>query len=281
MPNEREQALLLWLFVLIACCLLKPSIRSSLGAVVRSAMAHKIVLSVMLMLLYIAGIVIGLHYFGLWTSSNATTTIFWTVSVALVALGRVNSVAEDEHYFVKAVLDQLRLIMLFDFLINFYVFSLPVELAMVPATAFFGGLWAVSESKPEYKQVKAFLNWILAVMGFILVVVATYQGIKHFDTFASFSTLKDFVVPPLMSLAFLPFLYLFGLFVSYENLFFRLRFFVEGDELVAFTKARTIMAFNFRLNLLNRWARHINRLHLQSEDDVRSEIKTFKISQRM
>lgn len=281
MPNEREQALLLWLFVLIVCCLLKPSIRSSLVAVARSAMAHKVVLSVMLMLLYIAGIVIGLHYFGLWTSSNVTTTIFWTVSVALVALGRVNSVAEDEHYFVKAVLDQLRLIVLFDFLVNFYVFSLPVELAMVPATALLGGLWAVSESKPEYKQVKVFLDFILAIIGLILVMVAIYQGIKHFDTFASFSTLKDFVVPPLMSLAFLPFLYLLGLFVSYENLFFRLRFFVEGDELVAFTKAKTIMAFNIRLNLLNRWARHINRLHLQSEDDVRSEIKTFKISQRM
>jgi hypothetical protein len=79
-----------------------------------------------------------------------------------------------------------------------------------------------------------------------------------------------------MSLAFLPFLYIMALFVTYENLFVRLRFFIKDDKLVRFTKVRTLFAFNVRLTLLNKWARKINQHHLETREDILGAIRDFR-----
>jgi hypothetical protein len=238
-------------------------------------MAYKIVLFVGLMLLYITGLVIGLRYLGLWMPSHTTTTIFWTISVALVTLLKINSITEDEHYFKKATLDQVRLLVLFEFIINFYVLSLWVELAIVPVLAFLAGMLGVAESDTEYKPAKILLDGVFAIVGAVLISWSLYQAATHLDTFAISNTLKDLALPPLLSLAFLPFLYIMALFVSYESLFTRLRFFIKDDKLIRFTKVRTLLAFNVRLTLLNKWAHQINQHRLESRKDVLGAIRDF------
>jgi hypothetical protein len=266
----------MWLLALTAWCILRQPTREAVIGVIRAFMAHKILLSVGLMLLYIAGLVSGLHYLGLWMPSHTTTTIFWTISVALVTLVKINSITEDEHYFKKAALDQVRLLVLFEFIINFYVLSLWLELAIVPILAFLGGMLVVAESDTRYKPVKTLLDWVFAIVGGVLISWSLYQAATHLDTFATSITLKDLALPPLMSLAFLPFIYIMALFVTYEDLFVRLRFFIKDDKLVRFTKVMTLFAFNVRLTLLNKWAREINQHHLESREDILGAIRDFK-----
>ena len=278
MPNSREQALLIWLAIGLLWCVAIPTIRNGLIGVIRAAMVRPIVLSVVLMLAYIGSMIVVLDFVGLWTFSNTTTTCFWTASVAFVALFRITSMVNTAHYFRNAVINQLKLLAIFEFIINFYVFSIWAELVIVPTSTFLGALLAVSESKPEFSSAKTLLKWVLAVFGLALTLLAVLQIASQFQTFASIGTLRDFALTPLMTLGFLPFLFVLGLFYSYENLFNRLHFFVEGAELVRFAKIRILLTFHVRRSLLNEWSRHINRLHLRSRDDVESALRSFVVT---
>ena len=231
------------------------------------------------MLLYISALVISLYKLTLWAPSHTTTTIFWTAAVAFVTLLNINSITEDEHYFKKSALDQVRLLVLFEFVINFYVLSLWLELVIVPVTAVIGGMLAVAESDLKYKAVKTLLDSVLIVFGLALISFSLYRIATDFGAFTTSNTVVDLVLPPIMSLGFLPFIYFMALFVRYENLFIRLQFFIRDRSLLSFAKRKTFVAFNFRLNLLNRWAREVGRLELESKEDVVNAIASFKNQQ--
>jgi hypothetical protein len=281
MPNSREQALLIWLAIGLLWCVAIPTIRNGLIGVIRAAMVRPIVLSVVLMFAYIGSMIVVLDFVGLWTFSNATTTCFWTASVAFVALFRINSMVGTAHYFRNAVINQLKLLAIFEFIINLYAFNIWAELVIIPVTAFLAALLAVSESKPEFKSAKTLLEWVFALFVFVLAISVVLKITNQFQIFASVGTLRDFALPPLMTLVFLPFLFALGLFVSYENLFIRLHFFVEGAELVRFAKIRILLTFHVRRTLLNEWSKHINKLHFRSRDDVESAIRSFVAMHRV
>jgi hypothetical protein len=75
-----------------------------------------------------------------------------------------------------------------------------------------------------------------------LVRVAT-----DFDAFASSETLARFWVPPALTLAVLPFFYLLGVYMAYQQAFVRLGFFMEDEPLLGY--AKRAFARRFRLNL--------------------------------
>ena len=157
--------------------------------------------------------------------------------------------------------------------------NLWLELAIVPVLAFLGRMLGVAESDTKYKPVKPLLDGVFTIVGAILISWSLYQAVTHLDTFTTTNILKDFALPPLLSLAFIAFLYIMALFVTYEDLFSRLRFFIKDDKLVRFTKIRTIFAFNARLTLLNKWSHQISQHRLESRKDVLSAIRGFFRSQ--
>ena len=75
-----------------------------------------------------------------------------------------------------------------------------------------------------------------------LVRVAT-----DFDAFASSETLARFWVPPALTLAVLPFFYLLGVYMAYQQAFVRLGFFMEDEPLLGYAKRAFVR--RFRLNL--------------------------------
>jgi len=117
---------------------------------------------------------------------------------------------------------------LFESIINFYVLSLWLELAIVPVLAFLGGMLGVAESDTKHKSVKTLLDRVFAILGAVLISLSLYQAATHFNTFGTSATLKDLVFAHLMSLAFLPFLYIMAVFVTYENLFGETSLFHQG-----------------------------------------------------
>lgn len=79
-----------------------------------------------------------------------------------------------------------------------------------------------------------------------------------------------------MSLAFLPLIYIAALWVRYEGLFLRLSFFIKDRALLNFAKRQTLLKVNFHLNLLNRWAREMGKLRLESRRDILEGLASTK-----
>ena len=124
--NNREAASFIWLSALLMWAFSKAEIRKSGFDALRAALAWKIVLSILMMMAYVALVVLALRGLGLWQHSNLKDTILWLLTVALVMVFEVGSVIADGRYFEKAVLDGLKLSVLLGFVVNFYVLSLPL-----------------------------------------------------------------------------------------------------------------------------------------------------------
>ena len=84
----------------------------------------------------------------------------------------------------------------------------------------------------------------------------------------------EFLLPTVLTILFLPFLYCLAAWVSYENVFVRLGFLVKDPELRQFAKRRLLASFGFNFRRLNRWSARLIRDRLRSKEDVLASIRS-------
>jgi len=274
--NNREIAIFIWAILFLGWCLSQEKIRSSLRTVVKAAFPKLLLKVYGAMLLYIFTMIYYLHEVGFWEPDQTKNTIIWIFSVALISLFRSNSIIEDPHYFRTAIKDNLNLIIVLEFILTFYTFNLIGELILVPVSAIFGGMKALTEGNAEYKIVDRFLSRMFIVFGIFIIGNAVYNLAQGFTEFATTETLADFYTPPLLSLLYLPFVYALSMYSTYERVFVRIKFKCSEDDILKYAKWKSILAFHFRARLLDRWANTTSFSQLTSKDEVRKSIKDIK-----
>lgn len=126
-------------------------VRQALINVLRALFVKAIIASLALMVLYVFVETRILSYVQLWEPSHLKATVVWSITVAVVMLVDIN-ISRDEHLFKKAALDNLKITVLLDFLVNLYVFSFIIELVFIPFTALIGGMLVIAESHEKYKR---------------------------------------------------------------------------------------------------------------------------------
>lgn len=276
--SNREAAIAIWIFIGLIWAFTQSKIRKSLILVIKSFFAWKLSLSYLAMLSYITSMLFILHGVGFWNMAHITTTILWIICVGFVMLFE-NSKANDESFFKNSVKANLKVLVAFEFLINFYVFSLWIELLLVPISGIIGGLMGIAAVKKEYAALQKSLSNFMAIIGTLLVGYALYTAINDYKNLITLHNLESFMLPILLTIMFLPFIYLWALYVNYETLFIRLQFFVNDKSLLPYLKKKTLLAFRLNLWLINKWAKHINTLRFEDRASVDQAIRTFKIMQ--
>jgi hypothetical protein len=274
--NNRELAIGIWLLVGFILSLISSKTRESLLQVVKAFFAWKLILSYLIMLVYITLIVIVMNVIGIWRMNHLSLTIMWAVFVAYVMLFNFQK-ANSPDYFSSSFKDNLKALVFFEFIVNLYVFPLWVELLFIPFMVIIAAMLAISESNFEYRIVKKFLNFIMTLIGLIFMIYAGYNISTNFRQFATLDNLETFYLPILLSIGFIPFVYLYALYCGYEMFFVRLGFFVEDKAVLLYAKRKTICAINLNLWKLNKWAKYVSsawRFKEKKEIDV--AIRTFK-----
>lgn len=273
--SNRELAIATWILIGVIWALFMPKIRKSLFQVIKAFFAWKLAISYLLMFFYIALMIIFLKASGIWKLANLQITILWIMCVAFVMLFELSK-AVDERFFKSAIKDNLNGLIVLEFVINLYVFDLWVELILVPVMGIVGGMMAVAEIDKKYEIVKKALNFLMVCFGFAVTGYAIYMVITDFKNFATLANFENFYLPILLTIMFLPFVYFAALFVGYESLFIRLRFFISDVALLGYVKKKSILAFGPNLWLLHKWSKHINTLRLRDKRDVDTAVRDFK-----
>ena len=266
--NNREIAAGVWLLILLAWVLWKPEIRTAFLDVLEAFFAWKIVLPTMMMSLYVLLMVIVYEKIGFWDISALKDTIFWALGAAFVMLIHSNEAASDEHFFRNAVLDNIKLVLVLEFIVNVYSFDFWAELVIVPVVSLVAMMSVYAEAKTEYKQVKPFLDAILSILGIVILAFTIYEIVIDFHNFATTGTLRDFLLPLLFTTTFLPFIYFMALLVKYEDIFTRIDIFNTDKELAQYAKRRILIACHINLRKLSRCSKNIRALRFASKDDV-------------
>ncbi len=273
--NNREIATAIWLLVLIGWVIYKKETRASLIQLIKAFFAWKLTISYLAMLAYISTVVYLLYSIEIWKWSLIASTTLWVAFGAFSMLMN-HERANNENFFFESIKEQFKILVFLEFVINFYVFSLWAELIIVPVSAFVGGMLAVAESKEEYRPAKKTLNIIISAFGTFVIIYAIYMLINDFSNFISLENLRSFIVPIVLTLSFLPFIYFAALSINYETLFTRLSFITKEKHVYKYAKARFISTFGINLKKLNKWSKEMNKYHFETTECVDNALSCFE-----
>jgi hypothetical protein len=154
------------------------------------------------------------------------------------------------------------------FLLSAYTFNLLTELALIPFTTVLVFFVEFLKRKPEYSKVLTVAENLLAIFGFLVVGYAVQQLIAHFVQFATVQNAREFSIPVLLTLMYLPFIYILHLFIAYENAFLRLKYSIKNPIAREYAHRRVAFKFKFDLDGLRKWLRHIGLFEPTTEADV-------------
>ena len=193
--------------------------------------------------------------------------IFWFFSAASYSFFQITKASDEPYYFSKAIKDNLKIIVVIQFVLSVYTFSLWVELIFIPLMVVIGGMIAVSQQKEEHKIVEQLLTKLTEAIGLFIVIFTVYKLITAFGELGQLKTIYDLIIPTALSLLLLPFLYLLAVFNNYQSIFVRLGLFIKDPQLLKYAKLTSIRKCHLRFAKLVRWANNVACLDIKSKAD--------------
>jgi len=224
--SNREISIIVWL--LLTFIFLTASSKVNFGKfllVLKALFSKKIISFYIGIGIYLALIVTLFNRFGVWEFSLYKDFIYWFFTTGMVLFFNVSDLKTNND-FTKIILTSTSSTIILEFIVGFYNFSLVWELILVPTLTFISILAFVAEIKKEdssYKLVATFLNNFLAIISFGFLIYGMYQLINNHNEFFTLNNFKSFLLPPIFTLLFLPFIYYVVIYVKYEHVFGNLR----------------------------------------------------------
>jgi hypothetical protein len=266
--NNREITVIIWLFILFAWLMSWKTVRKSFHGVFTILLHRQIVTILLLMVIYVLLLVLGLERVGLWYApSHLKDTVIWLLVVGFAMIVNVSDVSKDEKFFGKAIRDAIKLTIVLEFVIGLYPFSLPVELLLVPFVTLLVMALAIAEMKQEYQAFKKVLEWLLALIGILLIWHSMRSLISDAD-FVVVERLTEMLLPALLTVLFLPFVYFLALYSAYESVFLRLNIWNRDSTVLGYAKRRIFLRFGLNLSKLTYWSKQNPILKVSSKQEV-------------
>lgn len=282
--NNREWALIVWGAVALICMLCHAKIRASILDLVVVFFHKKILLTLAAMILYVAVVVALLYKLDFWEPYLVKDTGFWLIGTALTLMIGLPSATQDEHYFMKSLLDNLKVILVLEFVLNLYAFSFWIEMILFPLLLVVVLFNAFAERSKRPKAVKKVTNFILSVYALAVISFSLLSILNNFQSFASLENIRAFTLPPLLTITFIPFLYMLALYMAYENMSPCLRAcFFDDKELVEYGRKVVFRLCHFNLVRLERFARWSPEelMRVRNKDDIIKVTLRFRRRERL
>jgi len=274
--NNREISIIIWTGLFSVWAISKEQVRGEISSLIKAFFEKKLVIGYLLMFIYITIIISPLYFVGLWDIAWLKNTILWVACVAFVMLVQFSKINDNNKFIINTIKDNLKLLILLEFVINLYVFNLFVEILLLPILVIIGAMQAFTESDDKYKDVYKLSNYLLSIVGFVFIIYATYMILTDINGFISKENLIDMILPILLTIMFIPFIYLVALYSSYENLFKRIPYIIEDKDTLKYTRKKILLSFRFDLKQLNAWSVHQNTILVKNKRDIDEAIDLFK-----
>jgi hypothetical protein len=259
--DNRELAILIWILLGLGAAGISKRIRPSLVQVARAFVQPKLLVVWIAMLVYIGLELWLLAFLQVWTADLLGESIFWLLGPGIILFSRFDKAATDPKFLRRALFSILELTILFEFLINLYPLGLVAELLLVPILVVLGLTAVVTALKPEYGPARKLLDGILALAGLALLTYALVRVVRDPGGFATIGNLREFVLPILLTLGFVPFVYGVAVMTTYGTMFNRLDWKLDDNKpLARYAKWRLVRATRGRLKSLRRFSLYPWRL---------------------
>jgi len=268
--NGREKALVAWIVVALVYMLGNSKTRTTLIGVTKAFLNIKVLVPYLATLTYLILSINFLRTFGIWDFTLLKDTVFWFLGTATVLFLNTNKASQNPLWFKKMLLEVIAFTVFVEFLANLYSFPFLLEFLILPFIFLVVATSAFADIKDEYKAIRKPLKVIIAGYGLFVLYISVSSVFKNLTTTLTIHNLLTLVVPSILTIMYLPFIYIFALIMAYEMLFIRLGIFIKDKQLLRFTKWEVIKLNHFNLFLLNRISKGIGRelTKVENKQDV-------------
>ena len=246
--NTREEALILWVLLILVILFLKKSFRDPLINFLKQFTNKKIFIPTFLMLGFVAFVFCILKNLGLVESSMIKEVVFWLFGTGLIIFYNTNKALYYKSFFYKIIIDTFKLNVIIEYFTNFYTFPLIIEIVLLPVMSFLALSHHLSYQYEEYKPVRSFLSLILIIFGGGILFYSAWRFLLNISNFLTRENVAEFLIPIIFTLSIIPIVYLFALIMVYEDFFVRIEHFLK---IKAHNNSRKIKFRIFFICLLN------------------------------
>lgn len=281
--DAREKAIVILLACFVVWVIWKADVRSSFAQVLRTLASWKLITLFGSAAAYSALVVLGLQEVGVWHSSSFKETLYWFFGTGVILVANSTEAASDPLYLRKLLRQAVKLTILVEFLVAFYVFPLLVELVLIPVVTIVVFLNLVAESDPKLTPARRALNAFITGLGFVVLAIVAIRAISDPDHLFTRANGEELLVAPVMTLALIPLLYAWALICGYEQLFVRVKFFRRKDRpFPGSVRWAILRACHVSFGRLTRFSNSFTgRLHgLQTDADRAEMIADFRANER-
>ncbi|MFR9280728.1 hypothetical protein [Levyella massiliensis] len=227
--SSRECATIIWGVILIIYVITKKETRNASYNVIKIFFGKKLRILWIVYFLYVVGITSLFSKLSLWKNVYLKDVIIWTLFSGLINYMNAVSREADENYIIKLIKENLKLIIIFEFIMSTFTFNILVELLIIPIFTLISILSFVSERDAKYKNVYKLTNSVSGILGFVFLYKTIEVGVNEYQQLNVRDTLISFLIPIIYLVLTLPLIYIISLYSKYELLFLRMSF-KEGND---------------------------------------------------
>lgn len=250
--------------------------RRSVGPLLRAFLAPKILAVFVAMTLYVVASVALLAVAHLWDWPNLKTTLVWWTTFACATMFQAHRMAGERGAFRKLLRDAVNWTAVILFIAEFGSFALWVELIMLPVLTLIALLLAVVPSQPNASIIIKPLTSLQNTAGWIIFAGGLWHIAANFSEFATLNSLREFGDPILLTLLYVPFLYVLAAMMTHETTFTSLRIRTKDEALARYAERKAILAFGLDSDASKRLTRSMTLNDIADRKGVDAAIREIK-----
>ena len=221
--NNRELSSLIWMLLLLTFFIIwSRDIRKFLAGCLGALFKPRLCIPILVSMVPVLVLMITLSLFPFWDSYLWKTFVIWVFIVGLQISFKAPTINRVESSLVSKTIKlvaNIRAVLVF--FLNYYIFSLALELVLFPVLALTTVLVTCAEVK-DYHKLNIRLNWVLALMGFGILFHAVISTTYDHSLLLSSQSIKTLALPIVLTLTHIPFAYLLAVYCQYEGIFIRI-----------------------------------------------------------
>lgn len=274
--NTREAAAAFWLVIIAALIVFHRSTRPSVTGVLKTLAKPLLLAPLAIAALYAAAEIMALQRVGLWSAINLKTTILWLATFAFVTMFEVATAKDPPASLGKITRDVVSITVVLVFIVGLYTFPLIVELIALPLVTVIALTGEVAKHRSEHAAAARLLSCMTTAIGLSYVGFSLLKTVEQWQKVATWATVSEFIVPVLLSLGFLPFLYGWRTHVAYNSMFTTIGIFGIESDLVPYARWLAITRIRGDVVLLDRWRKALQTSRPSNKAELKHSLEALR-----
>jgi len=255
--SNRELAIGVWAIIGLCCALFSAKIRKSIFQFMKTAASWRLIILYLAIFIYCSMMVFVLYSVCFWEWSFLKDTIVWAIASGFGILLRHQQNNGFKNYLKEYIIDVISITAIVIFISSSYTFDLWIELITMPFLFILGGMQAVAENNSKYKAAAKVLQALFVIYGFIAIAFSLHGIINDFQEFFTTETLRNFLLPIVLLVMYIPFYYAYALYCAYETVHIQLKWPIRKDvSAVRYLKRKVFKYIGINLFKMERFCEY-------------------------